>query len=158
MSWLKKFVNNVSGHPIFKWSGCTCYTCLGVFEAAVIISSAKKLKIILKPELVAIESHESGNYAKAPLFTQLNDQGLKNQILDDLLEELSDFTFSKQIPPRRNYSQNQTSDQETYNHFVVQKLIKPLIQILKNNGRTNNEIKASTLYSSLSKYLVNLID
>ena len=108
--------------------------------------------------MVDIESHESGNYAKAPLFNQLNDQGLKNQILEDLLEELSDFTFSKQIPPRRNYSQNQTSDQETYNHFVVQKLIKPLIQILKNNGRTNNEIKARTLYSSLSKYLVNLID
>ena len=158
MSWLKKFVNNVSGHPIFKWSGCTCYTCLVVFEAAVIISSAKKLKIILKPELVHIVSHESGNYAAAPLFTELKNQRLKNQILDDLLEELSDFTFSKQIPPRRNYSQNQTSDQETYNHFVVQKLIKPLIQILKNNGRTNNEIKASTLYSSLSKYLVNLID
>lgn len=158
MSWLKKFVNNVLDHPIFEWSGCTCPACLAVFEAAVIISSAKKLKIILKPELVYIESHESGNYAKAPLFSQLNDQSLKNQILDDLLEELSDFTFSKQIPPRRNYYQNQTNGPEAYNQFIVQKLIKPLILILKNNGRTNNEIKASTLYSPLSKYLVNLID
>jgi len=59
---------------------------------------------------------------------------------------------------RRNYYQNQTNGPEAYNQFIVQKLIKPLILILKNNGRTNNEIKASTLYSPLSKYLVNLID
>lgn len=158
MSWLNKFVKNVSGHPIFRWWGCNCSACLGVFEAAVIISSAKKLKIILKPELIAIEPHEHGNYAREPLFIQLKDQNIKNQILDDLLEELSDFAFLKQTPPRRNYYQDQANDQERYNQSVVQSLIKPLIKILKNNGRSDNEIKASLLYTPLSRYLVNLID
>ena len=82
MAWLKDFIDWAYKEDFHKKCSGSC--CKNVWEAAVIINSAKKLKISIKQEL--IEMDEQNKFALKPSFQDLNEDN-KNLIFNDFLLE-----------------------------------------------------------------------
>ena len=83
MAWLKDFID--WAHKADFHERCSGSCCKNVWEAAVIINSAKKLKISIKQEL--IEMDEQNKFALKPSFQDLNEDN-KNLIFNDFLSEM----------------------------------------------------------------------
>ena len=83
MAWLKDFID--WAHKADFHERCSGSCCKNVWEAAVIINSAKKLKISIKQE--SIEMDEQNKFALKPSFQDLNEDN-KNLIFNDFLSEI----------------------------------------------------------------------
>ncbi len=83
MAWLKDFID--LAHKADFHERCSGSCCKNVWEAAVIINSAKKLKISIKQEI--IEMDEQNKFALKPSFQDLNEDN-KNLIFNDFLSEI----------------------------------------------------------------------
>ena len=83
MAWLKDFID--WAHKADFHERCSGSCCKNVWEAAVIINSAKKLKISIKQ--VSIEMDEQNKFALKPSFQDLNEDN-KNLIFNDFLSEI----------------------------------------------------------------------
>ena len=83
MAWLKDFIDWAYKSDFHKKCSGSC--CKNVWEAAVIINSAKKLKISIKQE--SIEMDELNKFALKPSFQDLSDDN-KNIIFNDFLLEI----------------------------------------------------------------------
>ena len=83
MAWLKDFIDWAHKADFHKRCSGSC--CKNVWEAAVIINSAKKLKISIKQ--VSIEMDEQNKFALKPSFQDLNEDN-KNLIFKDFLSEI----------------------------------------------------------------------
>ena len=144
MFWLKKFVKSMCTHKKYTtWDGCTCQNCLGPFESALILNSSKKLKINIKNEMINYVNHQDGDYADRPLVNELNDKD-KSLILNDLIDELSEFEFPKSRNP---FPESRISGP----HDLFEMMLKPFIKILHEKGK-KQELKRSILYSEMGKF------
>jgi hypothetical protein len=83
MAWLKDFIDWAYKADFHKKCSGSC--CKNVWEAAVIINSAKKQKILLKDGL--IEMDEQNRFALKPTFQDLSEDN-KNLIFNDFLSEI----------------------------------------------------------------------
>jgi hypothetical protein len=83
MAWLKDFIDWAYKADFHQRCSGSC--CKNVWEAAVIINSAKKQKIPLKEAL--IEMDEQNRFALKPTFQDLSDDK-KNLIFKDFLAEI----------------------------------------------------------------------
>ncbi|MEK0420095.1 MAG: hypothetical protein RIQ65_805, partial [Pseudomonadota bacterium] len=83
MAWLKNFIDWAYKADFHKRCSGSC--CKNVWEAAVIINSAKKQKIHLKEAL--IEMDEENRFALKPTFQDLSEDK-KNLIFKDFLAEI----------------------------------------------------------------------
>jgi len=83
MAWLKNFIEWAYKADLHQRCSGSC--CKNVWEAAVIINSAKKLKISIKQEI--IEMDEQNRFALKPTFQDLNEDN-KNLIFEDFLSEI----------------------------------------------------------------------
>jgi hypothetical protein len=83
MAWLKDFIDWAYEADFHKKCSGSC--CKNVWEAAVIINSAKKQKILLKDGL--IEMDEQNRFALKPTFQDLSEDN-KNLIFNDFLSEI----------------------------------------------------------------------
>jgi hypothetical protein len=83
MAWLKDFIDFAYKADFHKKCSGSC--CKNVWEAAVIINSAKKQKILLKDGL--IEMDEQNRFALKPTFQDLSEDN-KNLIFNDFLSEI----------------------------------------------------------------------
>jgi hypothetical protein len=83
MAWLKDFIDWAYKADFHERCSGSC--CKNVWEAAVIINSAKKQKIPLKEAL--IEMDEQNRFALKPTFQDLSDDK-KNLIFKDFLAEI----------------------------------------------------------------------
>ena len=83
MAWLKDFIDWAYKADFHKRCSGSC--CKNVWEAAVIINSAKKQKIHLKEAL--IEMDEENRFALKPTFQDLSEDK-KNLIFKDFLAEI----------------------------------------------------------------------
>ena len=83
MAWLKDFIDWAYEADFHKKCSGSC--CKNVWEAAVIINSAKKQKILIKDGL--IEMDEQNRFALKPTFQDLSEDN-KNSIFNDFLSEI----------------------------------------------------------------------
>ena len=83
MAWLKDFIDWAYKADFHKKCSGSC--CKNVWEAAVIINSAKKLKISIKQELIEVDAQNK--FASKPSFQDLNEDN-KNLIFNDFLSEI----------------------------------------------------------------------
>ena len=83
MAWLKDFID--WAHKADFHERCSGSCCKNVWEAAVIINSAKKLKISIKQELIEVDAQNK--FASKPSFQDLNEDN-KNLIFNDFLSEI----------------------------------------------------------------------
>jgi hypothetical protein len=83
MAWLRDFIDWAYKADFHERCSGSC--CKNVWEAAVIINSAKKLKISIKQE--SIEMDEQNKFALKPSFQDLSDDN-KNIIFNDFLLEI----------------------------------------------------------------------
>ena len=83
MAWLKDFIDWAYKADFHKKCSGSC--CKNVWEAAVIINSAKKLKISIKQELIELDAQNK--FALKPSFQDLNEDN-KNLIFKDFLSEI----------------------------------------------------------------------
>ena len=83
MAWLRDFIDWAYKADFHERCSGSC--CKNVWEAAVIINSAKKLKISIKQE--SIEMDELNKFALKPSFQDLSDDN-KNIIFNDFLLEI----------------------------------------------------------------------
>jgi hypothetical protein len=83
MAWLKDFIDWAYKADFHKKCSGSC--CKNVWEAAVIINSAKKQKILIKDGL--IEMDEQNRFALKPTFQDLSEDN-KNSIFNDFLSEI----------------------------------------------------------------------
>ena len=83
MAWLKDFIDWAYKADFHKKCSGSC--CKNVWEAAVIINSAKKQKILIKDGL--IEMDEQNRFALKPTFQDLSEDN-KNLIFNDFLSEI----------------------------------------------------------------------
>ena len=83
MAWLKDFIDWAYKSDFHKKCSGSC--CKNVWEAAVIINSAKKLKISIKQELIEVDAQNK--FASKPSFQDLNEDN-KNLIFNDFLSEI----------------------------------------------------------------------
>ena len=83
MAWLKDFIDWAYKADFHKKCSGSC--CKNVWEAAVIINSAKKLKISIKQELIEVDAQNK--FALKPSFQDLNEDN-KNLIFNDFLSEI----------------------------------------------------------------------
>lgn len=144
MAWLKKFIKSMCAHEKYtSWNGCTCPACLGPFESALILNSSKKLKINIKNEMINYITHEDGDYTDRPLLNELNNND-KSLILNDLIDELSEFEFPKSRNP---FPESRISGP----HDLFGKMLKPFVKILHERGK-QQELKRSILYSEIGKF------
>jgi hypothetical protein len=83
VAWLKDFIDWAYKADFHKKCSGSC--CKNVWEAAVIINSAKKLKISIKQELIEVDAQNK--FASKPSFQDLNEDN-KNLIFNDFLSEI----------------------------------------------------------------------
>ena len=83
MAWLKDFIDWAYKADFHKKCSGSC--CKNVWEAAVIINSAKKQKILIKDGL--IEMDEQNRFALKPTFQDLSEDN-KNSMFNDFLSEI----------------------------------------------------------------------
>jgi len=83
MAWLKDFIDWAYQADFHERCSGSC--CKNVWEAAVIINSAKKQKILIKDSL--IEMDEQNRFALKPTFQDLSEYN-KNLIFNDFLSEI----------------------------------------------------------------------
>ena len=83
MAWLKDFID--WAHKADFHERCSGSCCKNVWEAAVIINSAKKQKILIKDSL--IEMDDQNRFALKPTFQDLSEYN-KNLIFNDFLSEI----------------------------------------------------------------------
>lgn len=83
MVWLRDFIDWAYKADFHKKCSGSC--CKNVWEAAVIINSAKKLKISIKQKLIGMDSENK--FALKPSFQNLNEDN-KNLIFNDFLSEI----------------------------------------------------------------------
>jgi hypothetical protein len=83
MAWLKDFIDWAYKADFHERCSGSC--CKNVWEAAVIINSAKKQKILIKDELIVMD--EQNRFALKPTFQDLSEDN-KNSIFNDFLSEM----------------------------------------------------------------------
>jgi hypothetical protein len=83
MAWLKDFIDWAYKADFHERCSGSC--CKNVWEAAVIINSAKKQKILIKDSL--IEMDDQNRFALKPTFQDLSEYN-KNLIFNDFLSEI----------------------------------------------------------------------
>ena len=138
MSWLKKFIKSVENNPKFNAGFCDCGSCQAHWEAAIILNSSKKLKIKIPEEKIEIENFRRyGDFAIKPVFNDINLSD-KDLFLNDLIEELSEYTVPKPTRYGNGFTENI--------RVIIDSLIKVLIFYEKKK-----DLKVALLYSPLSK-------
>ena len=119
MSWLKKFIKSVENNPRFNGGFCDCGSCQAHWEAAIILNSSKKLKIKIPEEKIEIENFRRyGDFAIKPVFNDINLSD-KDLFLNDLIEELSEYTVPKPTRYGNGFTENI--------RVIIDSLIKVLI-------------------------------
>jgi hypothetical protein len=83
MAWLKDFIDWAYKADFHEKCSGSC--CKNVWEAAVIINSAKKQKLLIKDELIVMD--EQNRFALKPTFQDLSEDN-KNSIFNDFLSEI----------------------------------------------------------------------
>jgi hypothetical protein len=83
MAWLKDFIDWAYKEDFHKKCSGSC--CKNVWEAAVIINSAKKQKILIKDALIGMD--EQNRFVLKPTFQDLSEDN-KNSIFNDFLSEI----------------------------------------------------------------------
>jgi hypothetical protein len=83
MAWLKDFIDWAYKADFHERCSGSC--CKNVWEAAVIINSAKKQKIHLNETLIEMDEHN--RFALKPTFQDLSEDN-KNSIFNDFLSEM----------------------------------------------------------------------
>jgi hypothetical protein len=83
MAWLKDFIDWAYKADFHKKCSGSC--CKNVWEAAVIINSAKKQKILIKDALIGMD--EQNRFALKPTFQDLSEDN-KNSMFNDFLSEI----------------------------------------------------------------------
>ena len=83
MAWLKDFIDWAYKADFHEKCSGSC--CKNVWEAAVIINSAKKQKILIKDELIVMD--EQNRFVLKPTFQDLSEDN-KNSIFNDFLSEI----------------------------------------------------------------------
>ncbi len=84
MAWLKDFID--LAHKADFHERCSGSCCKNVWEAAVIINSAKKLKISIKQELIEMDMQNKFALRPASVDDLIEDN--KNIIFSDFLSEI----------------------------------------------------------------------